>query len=104
MGSHPQRFPAGRAAVLSSEGSTPMSLVPLFANSAFDPETINVVSTAFDTAWQVVSKSGSPLAADPQAASARDLLAKRIIEMAQRGERDPHRLVDDALVHLVSSN
>ena|SRR5215216_557121 len=104
MGSHPQRFPAGRAAVLPPEGSTRTSMIPLFANSAFDPETVNVLAAAFDTAWRVISKSGSPLAADPQAASARDLLAKRIIEMVQRGERDPHRLVDDALAHLVNSN
>jgi hypothetical protein len=33
----------------------------------------------------------------------RELLAKRIIEMAKRGERNPDRLVENALDHLARS-
>jgi hypothetical protein len=75
----------------------------LLSNTAFDPDTITLLASAFDTAWDTVKKSGSPLAADGQAASTREVLAKRIIEMGKKGERDPQRLVDDALAHLASS-
>ena len=39
-----------------------------------------------------------------QAEATRELLALRIIEMAKLGERDPHRLREDALLHLAQSN
>ena len=38
-------------------------------------------------------------AVETRAGCTRELLARRIIEMAERGERDPRRLVDDALLH-----
>jgi hypothetical protein len=38
------------------------------------------------------------------AEATRELLALRIIEMAQLGERDPHRLRDDALFYLARTN
>jgi hypothetical protein len=75
----------------------------LFEHAAFDPETITRLASAFDTAWETVKKSGSPLAGDDQSASTREVLAKRIIETAQKGERDRRRLVDDALAHLTGS-
>jgi hypothetical protein len=77
-----------------------MPIVLLLADTAFDPDTVALLASAFDTAWDTVKKSGSPLAADGQAASTRELLAKRIIEMGQKGERDGQRLVHDALAHL----
>jgi hypothetical protein len=40
--------------------------------------------------------------ADDRAAETRDLLAQRIIEIAQRGERDRRRIVDEALAQFVS--
>ena len=77
-----------------------MPIASLLADAAFDPDTVALLASAFDTAWNTVKKSGSPLAADGQAASTRELLAKRIIEMGHKGERDGRRLVDDALAHL----
>ena len=47
--------------------------------------------------------AGSALAEGPEAALTRELLAKRIIEMAKRGERNLDRLVESALDHLVKS-
>jgi hypothetical protein len=47
--------------------------------------------------------SDSPLAADSRAIETRDLLAQRIIEAAQRGERDKRRLVAEALGQFVNS-
>ena len=80
-----------------------MPIDALLSNTAFDPDTITLLASAFDTAWDTVKKSGSPLAADGQTASTREVLAKRIIEIAKKGERDPQRLVDDALAHLAAS-
>ena len=77
-----------------------MPIASLLADAAFDPDTVKLLASAFETAWNTVKKSGSPLAADGQAASTRELLAKRIIEMGHKGERDGRRLVDDALAHL----
>jgi hypothetical protein len=77
-----------------------MPIDSYLAHTNFDPETVELLASAFDTAWGTIKKSGSPLAGDDQAASTREVLAKRIVEMGQRGERDRQRLVDDALGHL----
>jgi hypothetical protein len=76
----------------------------LRSHGFFNPETTKSLTAAFDTAWRILKTSGSTLAADYQSASTRELLANRIIEMASQGERDPLRLVDDALAHLAKSN
>jgi hypothetical protein len=39
-----------------------------------------------------------------QAEATRDLLALRIIEVATLGERDPHRLREEAMLHLAQSS
>ena len=80
-----------------------MAINSLFANTAFDSDTAALLASAFDTAWDTVKKSGSALAADDQAKSTREVLAKRVIEMGQQGERDRQRLVDDAIAHLANS-
>jgi hypothetical protein len=77
-----------------------MSIPPLLANTAFDPDTVALLSSAFDKAWDKLKTSGSSLTADDQALSTRELLAKRIVERALKGERDERRLMDDALAHL----
>jgi hypothetical protein len=77
-----------------------MTIVALFAEASFDPETVSVLAAAFDAAWDSLQRSGSALAADSEAALTRELLAERIIELARRGERDPQRLVEGALAYL----
>jgi len=52
---------------------------------------------AFERAWKVIEDSGSLLAKGPRAEAARDVLAKRIIELTLKGERDPVRLCEQAL-------
>jgi hypothetical protein len=74
-----------------------MPITKLFKDSSFDPETITLLASAFDTAWSVVEKSGSPLGAPDQAAATREALAKRIIKLGESGERNKQRLVDEAL-------
>jgi hypothetical protein len=47
-----------------------MSIIPLLAQSAFEPETIAILASVFETAWQKVEQSGSRFAppADKRAA------------------------------------
>jgi hypothetical protein len=77
-----------------------MPVTPRFTDAGFDPETVVLLASAFETAWSVVQKSGSPLAAPEHADATRERLAKRIIELGQRGERNAQRIVDDALTHI----
>src|SRR5205807_6365957 len=51
--------------------------------------------TTLFRSWRMVQKSGSPLAADERAASTREQLARRIIELARKGEQDPQRQLND---------
>jgi hypothetical protein len=73
----------------------------LLANAAFDAETVVLLASAFDTAWDTVTRSGSPLAAEDRAAATREAIAKHIIDIARSGERDPRRLAEHALARLV---
>jgi hypothetical protein len=76
-----------------------VSIIP-FLRDSFDPETVAILASAFDAAWDILQKSGSPLASDAHAATTRERLAKRIIEMGQKGVRNHQRLVKDAIAHL----
>ena len=80
-----------------------MPILPLLTSAAFDPEATKTLASAFDSAWSVLRRSGSTLAADENAIVTREALAKRIIAMGRTGERDQHRLVNDALVHMANS-
>jgi hypothetical protein len=71
-----------------------------FANGAFYPEEVQILVAAFDDAWAKLQSSGAPFAEEAYAPAAREILAKHIIRAAQRGERDPRQLTDDALFHL----
>ena len=77
-----------------------MSIIPLLAQSAFDPETIETLVSVFEAAWRKVEQSGSKLASPAYKRAAQEIIAKRIIEMAQRGERNPDELADDAVSYL----
>jgi hypothetical protein len=81
-----------------------MPIIRLITSAGFfDPEATKVLTAAFDTAWQMLKTSGNVLAADFRAAATRELLAKRLIETGRDGERDPLRLVEDALAYLTNS-
>jgi len=77
-----------------------MSITPILTNSSFDPEAVKMLVSAFDDAWEAVQRSGGTLSRPPYAAAVREVLAKRIIEMAQRGQTNPRRLREDALQFL----
>jgi hypothetical protein len=80
-----------------------MAIVPLLTQSAFEPEVIDVLAAAFESAWATIEKSGSSLASPRYKRVAQEILAKRIIETAQGGERDRQRLSDDAVTYLTQS-
>ena len=79
-----------------------MSILKLLGKHTFDVDTTKILASAFDVAWFSLQTSGSAFAADGQAAETRDFLARRIIEIAQRGERDRQRLVNQALAQFVN--
>ena len=69
----------------------------------FDPGTIQILTVAFDNAWQAVHDSGASYATGDRAESARAELAKYIIDEAATGERDPRELCDGAISHLAGA-
>ena len=80
-----------------------MPIIPLLAQSAFEPEMIETLAAVFETAWQKVEQSGSKFASPRYKMAAQEIIAKRIIEMAQRGERNPSELAEDAVAYLNGS-
>jgi hypothetical protein len=80
-----------------------MSIIPLLANTSFDPEAVEVLSAAFDDAWEQIRQSGSNLARPAFERGAREVLAKYIIELAQRGERDQKQLCESAVKFLAEN-
>ena len=70
-----------------------------FANGVFYPEEVDILTAAFDDAWAKLQASRAPFAEEAYA-SAQEILAKQIIMAAQRGERNPRHLTQDALLHL----
>jgi hypothetical protein len=63
---------------------------------AFDPEAITVLAAAFDEAWDRLRQSGSECVRPAYARAMKEILARRIIEMAQRGTTDQQELVAGA--------
>ena len=78
-------------------GAGPEMLVYLSKHpEAFDPETITILVEALEEAWATIQLSGARL--DERGEDARDTIAKYIVELALKGERDRQRLIDGALV------
>jgi hypothetical protein len=60
-------------------------------------ETIQILAAALDDAWERLRQSGSRLARPAYSRAMREVVAKRIIDMAQRGVEEREALVTDAL-------
>ena len=69
-----------------------MPITPFLYGKAFGPETLHSMSAAFEAVLEELGASKS----DPCA----PIIAKKIIELAERGEHDPLRLHDRALAEL----
>jgi hypothetical protein len=76
-------------------GDEPVPIIPLLQGRAYGPEDIKVMSTAFEGALNALGlmDRGDPL---------NELVARKIIEIAKTGERNPSRLRDRALKSLQS--
>ena len=80
-----------------------MAIVPLLAQTAFDPEFVETLVSAYEAAWRKIEESGSEYASPRYRRAAQEIVAKRIIEMAQRGGREPAQLAADAAAYLATS-
>jgi len=69
----------------------------LLPGAAFDAETTGLLGSAFDAAWEAAAASDSSLADAQDETSARESLARCIIEIVRQGETNPDRLAEDAL-------
>jgi hypothetical protein len=77
----------------------PMRYAP---GASFDPQVAIAMSEAFHSAWDVVK--AAPDMADGKADWAKETLALRIIETAQRGEHNVARMREEALAYLANAN
>jgi hypothetical protein len=69
----------------------------IFSGTAFDRDTTQAMGEPFDRACHFLHDIGQP-------DLVRDIVAKRIIEVARRGERDPDELCARVLQALGFSN
>jgi hypothetical protein len=67
-----------------------MAIYRLLQNSAFGPDEINFMTTAYEDALRALGLTDR---ADPMT----EILARKIIEIAQTGERDPARICAKAV-------
>jgi len=65
------------------------SIIPFLRNDGFDPDAVRAMSTALEEVCRMFKVGHDQ--------RAREVMAARIIELAQRGERDPERLRDRVL-------
>jgi hypothetical protein len=65
-------------------------LARLLQGRSFDPETIEVMGQAYDKAKRRLHDTGQP-------ALVQEVIAKRIIDIAAAGERDPDQIAQHAL-------
>jgi hypothetical protein len=77
---------------------------PLSVSEGFDDEIVDIFGSAFEGAWQSLQVSGSRLTHEPHIASTRELLARCILALGKRGERDRNQLVEKTLALLAESN
>jgi hypothetical protein len=80
-----------------------MSITPLLTTSSFDPEAVEILSGAYEDAWEKLKQAGSSFTRPAYERGAREILAKCIIEMAQSGERDRRQLSEAALAYLAEN-
>jgi hypothetical protein len=73
------------------------------SRAASDRATVDLVSDAFSGAWRRVQISGYRFSRPGYADVMREVMAKHIVNLAERGERDKGRLRDSAF-HFFTAN
>jgi hypothetical protein len=71
--------------------------------TAFDPESIQVLASALDEVWSRIEQSGGHFARPAYSRAVREVIAKRIIEIPQRGVKGQQVFVDDAVRFLAAN-
>ena len=84
-------------------GDNMVEVLKFSRKTAFTPETIQILAAALDEAWERLRQSGSRLARPAYSRAMREVVAKRIMEMAQRGVQDREALVADALCFVAAN-
>ena len=84
----PGGCPTGHAGSTTKEA--PISICPYLKGAVFDPDTIDVMAIAFDDTCKSLKVA-------PDAQIVREIIAKQVMELARRGERDPKKLHAEAL-------
>jgi hypothetical protein len=69
------------------------TVIPFFKVRAFEPQATQIMGAAYDKACETLHDVS-------QAALVKEIIAKRIVEIAQTGERDPEQLCVRALLEL----
>src|SRR5260370_33521617 len=72
--------------------------------AVFDPETLGILTAAFDAAWASMEARGTPLSKVDYAEPAREIIGKHIIKAAKNGQRDQQRLRAGALLEFARSD
>ena len=67
-----------------------MSIIERSFGTTYDPDTVRVMSEAYDAAVKALRDRGQPLVVQ-------EVIAKRTMELAGLGERDPERLAQTLL-------
>lgn len=68
-----------------------MPIRQALVEQSFDPEQVRAMAVAFEKACQSLGLTDTP---DPLT----DIVARKIIEMAKAGERDPNRLYEAVMI------
>ena len=66
------------------------SIIPFLTDASFDPEATRIMGLAYDKAQQLLHDKGQP-------AIVNEIIARRVIEIAKTGERDPDKICDRVL-------
>ena len=81
-----------------------MPMKALLADAGYDPDTVTVLVSSFETAWNKLVALNSPHAESMHAEATRERLAKQIILSWQMGEYSEERLAASALASLPSTD
>jgi len=81
------------AKACKQSGAIAVPIRPLLKNHAFGPDEIRVLTTAFEDTLRMLrlANRGDPVT---------EIIARKIIELAQQGERDPVQLRERAIEFL----
>ncbi len=66
------------------------TIIPFLKDGSFDPDTTRAMGEAFDKARKLLHDRGQPV-------MVQEVIAKRIIEIARTGERNPDKMCTQAL-------